>query len=31
IDCVFPLEQVREAHEYMELNKNFGKIILKVD
>ncbi len=30
IDKVFPLAQVRDAHEYMEANRNFGKIILKV-
>ena len=30
IDTVFTLEQVREAHEYMEANRNFGKILLKV-
>ena len=28
IDRTFPLEQVSEAHEYMESNANFGKIIL---
>jgi len=30
IDTVMPLSQAREAHEYMEANKNFGKIILSV-
>lgn len=30
IDTVFPLAQVQEAHTYMEENRNFGKIILKV-
>ncbi len=30
IDTVFPLAQARQAHEYMEANRNFGKIILKV-
>jgi putative PIG3 family NAD(P)H quinone oxidoreductase len=30
IDTVFPLAQVQEAHAYMEANRNFGKIILKV-
>lgn len=30
IDTVFPLSEVRQAHEYMEANRNFGKIILKV-
>lgn len=30
VDRVFPLEEVRQAHEYMESKKNMGKIILKV-
>ena len=30
IDCRFPLEQAAQAHQYMEDNKNFGKIILEV-
>ena len=30
IDCTFPLEKVKEAHEYMEANKNIGKIILTI-
>lgn len=30
IDTVFPLVQAAQAHEYMEANRNFGKIILKV-
>ena len=30
IDSTFPLEQVKEAHEYMEANKNIGKIILTI-
>ena len=30
IDSVFPLAEVRQAHTYMEENRNFGKIILKV-
>ena len=30
IDTVFTLEQVQEAHEYMEANRNFGKILLKI-
>lgn len=30
IDTVFPLSQVQDAHAYMEANRNFGKIILKV-
>lgn len=31
IDTVMALSQAREAHEYMEANKNFGKIILKIE
>ncbi|MEZ0228049.1 MAG: NAD(P)H-quinone oxidoreductase [Planctomycetota bacterium] len=31
VDRVFSLEQVREAHEVMEKNEVFGKIVLKVD
>ena len=30
IDTVFPLAAARDSHEYMEANRNFGKIILKV-
>ena len=30
IDRSFPLAQANEAHQYMEDNKNFGKIILEV-
>ena len=30
IDTVFPLSQADNAHTYMEENRNFGKIILKV-
>ena len=30
IDKVFPIEQAADAHEYMRLNKNIGKIILTV-
>ena len=30
IDSVFSLAEVRQAHTYMEANRNFGKIILKV-
>ncbi len=30
IDKVFPLAQACQAHEYMEDNRNFGKIILKI-
>lgn len=28
VDKVFPYEQVKDAHEYMEQNKNIGKILL---
>jgi len=31
VDRDFPLEQVTQAHEYMESNANFGKIILSID
>lgn len=31
IDSVYPWEAVREAHEYMEANKNQGKILLQVE
>ena len=31
IDRSFPLEEVAEAHRYMETNANFGKIILVLD
>ena len=31
IDTVMQLSQAREAHEYMESNKNFGKIVLKIE
>ena len=30
IDTVFPIAAARQAHEYMEANRNFGKILLKV-
>lgn len=30
IDRTFTLAQVQEAHEYMEANKNIGKIILTI-
>ena len=30
IYSTFPLDQVKEAHEYMEANKNIGKIILTI-
>jgi len=31
VDRVFPLDQIQQAHEHMENNKNIGKIILKVN
>lgn len=31
VDCVFPFEQIKQAHEYMEASRNTGKIILKVN
>lgn len=31
IDCVYPLDQIQQAHEHMESNRNIGKIILKVN
>lgn len=30
IDTVFPLVEAQQAHAYMEANRNFGKILLKV-
>lgn len=31
VDRTFPLENVAEAHEYMESNANFGKIVLAME
>ena len=31
VDIVFPLDEVAKAHQYMEENKNSGKIILKIE
>ncbi|MDY0404199.1 NAD(P)H-quinone oxidoreductase [Virgibacillus sp. 179-BFC.A HS] len=31
VDQVFPFDQIQQAHEYMESNKNIGKIIIGVD
>ena len=31
VDRTFPLESVTEAHQYMESNANFGKIVLTMD
>ena len=30
VDKVFKLEELKKAHQYMEANKNFGKIVIKV-
>jgi len=30
VDKVFPLKNVREAHEYLESNESFGKVILEI-
>lgn len=30
VDRVFPFENVQDAHRYMEANRNFGKIVLKM-
>lgn len=30
VDCVFPFEEIQQAHRYMEDNKNMGKIVLQV-
>ncbi len=31
VDSTFPLEEAAQAHEYMETNANFGKIVLTVE
>jgi len=31
VDRVFPFEQIRDAHELMESNQTFGKIVLRWD
>ena len=31
VDRIFGLEEVAEAHEYMETNQNFGKIVLSLE
>jgi len=30
VDRIFPLDEIVEAHRYMESNANFGKIVLKI-
>ncbi|OGS51512.1 MAG: alcohol dehydrogenase [Euryarchaeota archaeon RBG_16_68_12] len=31
VDTVFPLEEARKAHEYLERGEQFGKVVLRVD
>ncbi len=31
IDSVYPLEEARQAHEAMDANRNFGKILLSLE
>ena len=31
VDHVFPFNQIQQAHEHMESNRNIGKIIIKVN
>jgi NADPH:quinone reductase-like Zn-dependent oxidoreductase len=31
IDRVFPMKDIRSAHEHMERNANVGKIVLKIE
>ena len=30
VDRVFPIDELRAAHEYMESNANFGKIVIAI-
>ena len=30
VDCVFLLQEAAQAHAYMEANRNFGKVVLRV-
>jgi NADPH:quinone reductase len=30
VDKVFPMDQVAEAHEYLESNRSFGKVVLEI-
>lgn len=30
VDSVYPLAAIQEAHKYMEMNKNMGKIVLEL-
>ena len=29
IDKIFPMEEIRKAHEYIESNESFGKVVLE--
>ncbi len=31
IDRVYPLEEVRQAHEQLERDETFGKLVLRID
>jgi len=31
IDSVFPFDRVREAHQRIESNESFGKVVLTID
>lgn len=31
IDMIYPFEQVQDAHEYLETNQSFGKVVLSFD
>lgn len=31
VDCVYPIEQIREAHARLESNQTFGKVVLEID
>ena len=31
VDRVFPIEQVRQAHEYLGRGEQFGKVVLSID
>jgi NADPH:quinone reductase-like Zn-dependent oxidoreductase len=30
VDKVFRMEEIREAHEYLESNKSFGKVVIEI-
>jgi len=31
VDCVYPMEQIREAHARLESNQTFGKLVIEID